>query len=145
MKRVMVIAVLAGAVAGCLLAGLMVLAPSAATLDDGEWTAATLEDGEWTLVSWSDDAELPEQAITFALSDGQVSGSTSCNNYFGPVTIDGQKIAIGDMVTTRMFCFDTAEAESTYLDLLSTVTTWSQDGAALVLLGDGEQVLRFES
>ena len=142
MKRLPIAGLVAGVAAACLIAGVMILTGAARAEGDAP-DGATLTQGSWVLTSWSDSSDLPEADITLNLEDGHIYGVSACNNYNGPVTIEGNSFQAGLMATTMMFCEDSADAETTYLALLASVTEWNMDGDSLVLSADGAEILRF--
>lgn len=67
-------------------------------------------------------------------TDGRVSGSSGCNTYNGPFTVDGQSIKIGPVMSTMMACEAPAmQTEQLYLKALSNAAKWSIDGGNLFL------------
>jgi heat shock protein HslJ len=113
-----------------LLLGVAVLAGCG---DDGD--VASIEGVPWALASGP--------SATFA--DGTVAGSTGCNRFSAPYTVDGDALSIGEVVTTRMACPPPADAvERDYLAALERVARWQREGDELVLSDDGgEELLRF--
>ena len=73
------------------------------------------------------------------------AGSTGCNRFTGPYSLDGGSLEIGTLASTRMACAPPADAvERAYLSALARVAGWRFDGAELVLLdGDGAELLRY--
>ena len=142
MKKFAVFGVVAGAIVAGFLAGLMAVSSNAQTPAPAP---ALIEGRMWTLTSWSDPATIPAAGITLMIRDGQVSGSDSCNRYFGPVELGDLNFSAGDMATTMMACLDdgVAQAEQSYLGLLREANQWTLDGQDLVLSRDGAQLLRF--
>ena len=91
------------------------------SLDDlmnTEWVLAELDRGQ---------AVAPEQPITAAFADGQVSGSAGCNSYSGSVTSEGgQTLSFGPLVSTMMACPDPImDQELAYLGALQGAFQWS--------------------
>jgi len=104
----------------------------------------SFEDVPWTLVSGlqvSSDVATP--GATFA--NGIVGGSSGCNHFTAPYTVDGDKLEIGTIGTTRMACPPPQTAvERAYLAALGKVASWSVDGDELVLSdGEGNELLRY--
>jgi heat shock protein HslJ len=111
---------------------------------DGAPAAASLPESPWTLVSGIDVKgwETAPPGVTF--SQGQLSGSTGCNQFTAAYTVDAEKLAIGDVAATLMACTGAAaEVEQAFLSALGQVTSWHLDGDELVLEG-GAPPLRFE-
>jgi heat shock protein HslJ len=77
--------------------------------------------------------------ITFT-NLGTVSGSGGCNNYQGGYTLTGasgpfgNQISIGPLASTQMFCADTSNLESTYLQILQAANSYSIDNNTILSL-----------
>lgn len=72
-------------------------------------------------------------------SEKRVSGNTSCNNYNGPFTVDGNKISFkAPMATTKMACLDGGSGEAIYLKTLETITSYDivGDTTLNLIMGD---------
>ncbi len=83
-------------------------------------------------------------SLVFDLSENRVSGSTGCNQFNGPVKIDGRKIKFSDqMVMTRMMC--PGEGEPVFLKTLSSVNRFAlnPNESTLTLLNGDIAVMRF--
>jgi heat shock protein HslJ len=109
---------------------------------------ATLEGVEWTLSEFSRDGDLggiPDGVnATLLLLDGQATGNSGCNPFFGAYQIDGPSITFDETLgLTRMACTDDAQVvEEAYLAALTTVTSWSIEADSLQLRADpGTSVL----
>lgn len=77
--------------------------------------------------------------ITFT-NMGTVSGSGGCNNYQGGYTLTGEsgpfgkQINIGPLASTQMFCADTSNLETTYLQILQAASAYSIDNNTVLAL-----------
>src|SRR5262245_47359390 len=72
--------------------------------DGGKSDASLLEDTPWVLVS-GDGIELPDGASPSAtFSEGRMAGSTGCNRYSAPYTLDGDRLELGAAITTKIAC-----------------------------------------
>jgi heat shock protein HslJ len=77
--------------------------------------------------------------ITFT-NLGTVLGSGGCNNYQGGYTLTGasgpfgKQISIGPLASTQMFCADTSNLESTYLQILQAANSYSIDNNTILSL-----------
>lgn len=67
---------------------------------------------------------------------GGLAGSTGCNNLAAVYALDGEQIAFGPIVTTRMYCQEAARTERALLKGLQDVSRWVVDGDRLELLTD---------
>ena len=75
--------------------------------------------------------------------DGQVSGSSGCNNYSGVYQIDGNAISTNINVLTQQACEDGVMAQETgYLQILDSSNSYQVQGNQLVLSG-GAQMLNY--
>jgi putative lipoprotein len=113
--------------------------------EDGESGDPTsLEGVPWELVSGVD---VPQgaQAPTATFVDGTVSGSSGCNRYTGPYTLDGDSLELGPIAATLMACPPPADAiERDYLAALERVAVWEVADDELVLHdAEHEELLRF--
>jgi heat shock protein HslJ len=131
------------------LAVLVVLAVSACGEDEGGTVdAEAIEGSDWQLDASASTPEIGgEVASTFALRDGQASGTLQCNTYTVTMELaaDGT-VELGEMASTAMACFpDSAgEAEDAFSAALQSVTRAAIDGDGhLVLTGPDDVSLVF--
>ena len=113
--------------------------------DDGAAGAPLFEGVPWTLTSGVDVEGWEAHAPSATFVEGTVSGSTGCNRFTAPYTIDGDTLAIGAAARTEMACPAPADAvESAFANALEQVAGWRMEGAELVLAGEDEgELLRF--
>ena len=99
----------------------------------------------WVLSSGLDVEGWEQTAPSAVFKDGTLGGSTGCNRYTGPYTVDGESLTLGAIASTQMACPPPAgEVERAYLDALQQVAQWRMDDAELVLLDDGAtELLRY--
>jgi heat shock protein HslJ len=73
--------------------------------------------------------------LAFA-AGGTVAGFAGCNRFSGTAAIDGDRISLGPLAATRMFCPEPAMAiESAYLDALQRVARFELISGELHLVG----------
>jgi heat shock protein HslJ len=103
--------------------------------------------GEWKLTSLNGKAPLTGSSITAKFENGDISGSTGCNNYGGQYELDGEKITFSAIFQTEMACLDpqgVMEQESEYTQTLSQTTAYSLSGNQLLLKNaSGDTILEF--
>lgn len=84
--------------------------------------------------------------ITFDLKENQVSGNTSCNQYFGTLNSTGNSINFKDtkMGMTKMACL--GNGENIYMKTLKQIDSYSisEDGKILNLIMGDIAMMRFE-
>ncbi len=68
--------------------------------------------------------------------DGGLAGSTGCNNLGAVYTLDGDQIAFGPIMSTRMYCQEVARTERNLLMNLPDVARWTITGDRLELMTD---------
>ena len=103
------------------------------TIENKEWIAIRLGDSTIELNS--------EQLPTMNLSEGQVSGFTSCNRYHGTYALDGSILSFNPPAATKMFCIDTNKTENEFLEALSKTKSWKYTDGELYFLGENKKVL----
>jgi len=80
-----------------------------------------------------------------AFSEGRVAGSTGCNRFTGPFALDGDRLELGAIASTRMACAPPVMAlEQAYLEALDRVAHWRiEDGSLMLSDEQGKDLLRF--
>ncbi len=97
-------------------------------------------EGEWNVTGYNTGT----QAVTSPLAgttltatftaDGHVGGDAGCNNYSGPYKLDGTKLTVGPLATTRKACDQPImDQETKFLAALQTPTTVETSGATVTL------------
>ncbi len=131
------------------LAVLLVLASATACGEDeaGSPTPESLQDVPWLLASGVAVEGWEEVAPSATFMDGSVTGSTGCNRFTAPYTLDGGALEIGQVASTRMACGAPADTvERDYVDALGKVKAWRTEGSELTLLdGDDNDVLGYRT
>jgi len=79
--------------------------------------------------------------------DGTVSGSSGCNNFTGSYVLDGSKVTIGPLASTRKLCDSpqgVMEQEAGFLAALQSAATWQNDGTTVTFLNaEGQTAVTF--
>ncbi|MGZ5521061.1 MAG: META domain-containing protein [Halobacteriota archaeon] len=115
--------------------------------------ALQLEGTTWKLTSLATETgvnnTLPNTTITAIFDDGNVTGSSGCNRYFGSYQLNKTEINFGQVGSTLMFCPDpdgVMTQETTYLLLLKDVTSYAISNNGLTLSDSlGNPKLVFEA
>jgi heat shock protein HslJ len=108
------------------------------------WRATGINNGAGGVVSIAAGTE-PTAQFDEA---GTISGNASCNQFNGPAVVDGQAIAIGPLISTRMACVDEAAStqEAAYLAALEASTTYELSPTGLELRdASGATMVTFET
>jgi len=107
-------------------------------------TAISITDKEWIVVEIGNEKIEQLEADRFpklTLSEGKISGFSSCNRMTGTYTLEKEKIIFGPIAVTKMFCFDTSDLETKYLKLLSEVTFWEYKHDKLHFLNENKEII----
>jgi heat shock protein HslJ len=123
-----------------LLLTLLLTASAALAMETNKQTA-TLPGSAWQVKTFAGQTPLADHAITFEFdNEGNIGGDGSCNRFGGSCSIDGSKIEVGPLRSTRRACEpEIMQQEQKFLALLAAVTAWSIVGDELVLTApDGE-------
>jgi heat shock protein HslJ len=129
---------------------MIALAACSPTGSDGEpEPGVDLTDTSWVLNEFGAEdsltAVLPNTTITLNFTDGQISGTSGCNSYFGDVTVKAETISISQIGSTMMACLDEGvmAQEAEYTAALTEVTSYTLAENQLTLQYEGG-VLIFE-
>lgn len=114
--------------------------PAVMKLDMQPWT--------WIKTIYSDKTEVePHKSGVFKLTfkdDGIVSASTDCNSIGGVYKVEGNKIIIGELAMTEMFCADSQEQD--FLSVLNNLESYDFTGKGELIFnlksGQGTAVFR---
>ncbi|PST84080.1 hypothetical protein C7T94_04915 [Pedobacter yulinensis] len=104
---------------------------------------ASLNGSKWELT------ELPGKTLpangkgTLNIDGNKIGGKAFCNGFGGSVEVTGNKIRIGEIISTKMFCEQLSEFEQAYISALERANTVKMEGAKLVLSDDGQKLLVF--
>ena len=131
------------ATAGLMLAVVLALAAC------GVWGSNTgdpLDSTSWILYAYRKTAPVPGTQITARFEEGQVTGSSGCNTYFGAYEVSGSSITIGPVGMTEMACLDpegAMEQEREYLERLANAQTFRLTDGRLQIFWTDHEALTF--
>lgn len=111
----------------------------APTLEGVDWGVTGFNNGRQAVVS-----PLLGTTLTMTFSKGLVQGSSGCNTFRAPYTIQGNRLSIGPATSTRKTCpaEGVMKQEREFLAALESAKVWAMDGSMLdVHRADGERVL----
>jgi heat shock protein HslJ len=102
------------------------------------WTLTEMEDRKFSAA---------EPYLEFDRDQKRVSGSSGCNRLTGTFQIDGSKLKLSRIVSTRRACLDAEvqRVETSFLKLLETITRFEIQGNTLRLYANDRLVLVFAS
>jgi heat shock protein HslJ len=99
--------------------------------------AIALAGTTWRLTSIEGQPALAGVRVTavFSSDDERVAGSAGCNQYFGRAAVKGERIEVGGLGSTRMFCNadGVMPQEAAYLSALGQATAYRVAGRQLRL------------
>ena len=113
----------------------LLLTASAALAMETNKQTATLPGSAWQVKTFAGQTPLADHPITFEFdNEGNIAGDGSCNRFGGSCKIEGDKIEVGPLRSTRRACEpDIMQQEHKFLALLGAAATWGRDGEELVL------------
>jgi heat shock protein HslJ len=83
-------------------------------------------------------------------TQGNLVGFAGCNNYQTQYTLSGQQlytgmgITIGPIISTKKFCADTSDTETTYLQILQKAKTYTVNGNGLTITDNLNSMLVYQ-
>jgi putative lipoprotein len=89
--------------------------------------------------------DIAASTLTFE-TDGKVHGSGGCNRYFGPVNVDGERLAFGLLGATQMACPEAImDQEMRFFEALGSAERWevNEHGLLLVHSAGADEPSRF--
>jgi heat shock protein HslJ len=99
---------------------------------------APLEGTPWRLDSYVNAqgesvGVLPDTEITAQFEAGEIGGSAGCNRYFGSYEVEGDKLTIGPLASTEMYCYpdEVMDQEMAYLAALGGAASYLVEGDRL--------------
>ena len=109
--------------------------------------------GTWNLKGGIIGASTPvipnvQVTLTFK-NDGTLTGFSGCNNYNGGYVLSGQTtefgkgISIGPLASTKMYCADAMNLETTYLTILQNTNSYSITNNSMLTRSTGMDQLSF--
>ncbi len=116
------------------LLSLLLTATATLAMETNKQTA-TLPGSAWQVKTFAGQTPLADHAITFEFdNEGNIGGDGSCNRFGGSCKIEGDKIEVGPLRSTRRACEPgIMQQEQKFLALLGAATAWAMDGDELVL------------
>ena len=112
--------------------------------------ATPLEGTHWRLVDVGGQPSpaaadtLRQPGFTLYARGQRLVGSAGCNRMKGPYQLEGTKLKVGPLATTRMACPAMA-TETAFLEALAATTRYELSGASLTLFGGDTAVARLEA
>jgi len=109
-------------------------------------SSATLTGAAWQVTNFAGQTPLTDHPITFEFdNEGNIAGNASCNRFGGTCQIDGDKIEIGPLRSTRRACEpDIMQQEHKFLALLGAAQTWAITPEGELLLRSPDSEIRAE-
>jgi heat shock protein HslJ len=118
--------------------------PGAATaapsipITDRDWVLIELGNQPAPLGSGNEPATMRLESTT-----STAAGFAGCNRYRSNVTLSGDTMRFGPIISTKMACADGDELERGFLAALKDVATYQATDTSLTLNGPGGQLARF--
>lgn len=107
---------------------------------------ASLRGTSWKLISYGRKLPIEGKSMTANFDGIEISGSASCNHYFGAYQIKGDQIRIEGLGWTEMACMDPEgimDQEQAVMGMLSQAESFSIQGNYLEILTTFSETLLF--
>ena len=108
-------------------------------------SGADLNGTAWTLESYGGKSLISDTTMTANFESGEVSGSASCNHYFGAYQLKGDQISVEGLGWTEMACMNPdgiMGQEQTIMSLLSKAVSYGIESGKLRLqIESGEELI----
>jgi heat shock protein HslJ len=99
----------------------------------------------WTLESYGGKSLLGDRAMTAIFESKEVSGSASCNHYFGAYKISGNQFSVDGLGWTEMACMDPEgimQQEQEIMAMLGDSASYMINGDNLIIsTSNGDQLV----
>jgi heat shock protein HslJ len=110
----------------------------------------TLDSTKWwlTKIHTSDsftEVSTKKAFIRFNKADEKISGNGSCNSFGGKLAVNGNKLSLNNIFSTKMYCDDVQLIENGFFRQLEKVTRYEIKGKKLLLFEGDNPVLEFEA
>ncbi len=90
--------------------------------------------GEYVMVGFGKET-VPLRNVSLVLSEGQVSGVASCNNYTAQNNAALPALQLGPIAATKKACFEGMAFEQEYFEALQAATSAEYNGGVLTVKG----------
>jgi len=110
-------------------------AQKVASILGAKWTLSTVKGGK---ISMPEGTEMPWVMLT---EDGKkLEGFGGCNSLFGEYGIEGDRIKIIDLGSTKKYCEATQATESAFMAVLRATNQFSVEGDVMKLMAEGNEI-----
>lgn len=79
--------------------------------------------------------------VLLSVTQQSFTGQGACNRLSGGFKLEGDQLSFGPLAATRRACFPDDGSEARFIQALSQVRWWRQEGNELVLLADGGAIV----
>ena len=112
-------------------------------------TDSILYGTKWSLIKIYDSQSAKDVSnknvfIQFDKEKGHAGGKGGCNSFSGTLSINGNKLSITRIISTKMFCGEVQEIEDAFFSQLENVNKYEIKESRLLLYHDKELLLEFE-
>jgi len=112
----------------------------------GSLPGSSLDNTFWTMTSMAGSEPLQGAEITAGFINGQMSGSTGCNNYFADYETQGDRLILTNGAVTEMYCMQpegVMEIEKQFMDYFYQVDRFHLTADELRLITSAGESLIF--
>jgi len=110
------------------------------TNNSSEVDVQLLESRQWKLNHFNQQPLIPNTSITISFSKGRVSGNAGANSYFASYTVEGQRLSVGPVASTKLFKMKpegVMDQEQRFLNALAKMSRIQLNNDSLRLIDEG--------
>ncbi|MGB7655561.1 MAG: META domain-containing protein [Novosphingobium sp.] len=119
---------------------ILLIAPLLAACATAGASPAQIEGSKWTFTQIDGAAPVSGQT-SLAIKSDQIDVFVGCNGMGSNLTIAGEKLIVGPVISTRMYCDGVMEQEHAVGRLLAASPTFKIANGKLVLQGGGHRAV----
>ena len=83
--------------------------------------------------------------LSFDLNEKKLNGFGGCNNFFGNFFLNGDRMNISELGSTKKYCESTAAIEDRLMVALRSANNYKVKDSVLTLMQDGDAVAQFKA
>jgi len=120
--------------------GDLVGVPKERPLEKTYWVLTELNDKPIATIN-----ESKKLNLVFDAETQKASGFAGCNQFTGGYTLEGKKLSLKNIAATKMFCQETMEIETRYLEALSKTDSYKIEEHVLFLNQGDQHLAKFQA
>jgi len=120
--------------------GDLVGVPKERSLENTHWVLTELDGKSIATIN-----EAKKLHLLLDSESKRASGFAGCNQFTGGYTLEGKKLSLKNLAVTKMFCQETVDIETRYLQALTETDSFKIEEHVLFLLTGDQQLAKFQA